>query len=119
MPGLCPRRAYRPETTRGEGFGMKMLVGVATAAALLVASGAGAQEKLKFAIFTPENEMTNQVVFKPWAERVTKDSGGALEIQSFPNGALGRNPGLQAKLLQDGVADIAFVIPSYTPGVYL
>ena len=52
-------------------------------------------------------------------EKVNKESGGTLEIQTFPNGALGRNPGLQTKMLQDGVADIAWVIPSYTPGVYL
>ena len=63
--------------------------------------------------------MTHQVVMKPWAEKVNRESGGTLEIQTFPNGALGRNPGLQTKMLQDGVADIAWVIPSYTPGVYL
>lgn len=82
-------------------------------------SVAQAQEKLKFAVFTPDAEMTHQVIMKPWAEKVTKDSEGTLVIQTFPNGALGRNPGLQTKMLQDGVADIAWVIPSYTPGVYL
>ena len=84
-----------------------------------MASGAQAQEKLKFAVFTPDAEMTHQIVMKPWAEKVNRDSGGTLDIQTFPNGALGRNPGLQTKMLQDGVADIAWVIPSYTPGVYL
>ncbi|MCW5773826.1 MAG: TRAP transporter substrate-binding protein [Rhodospirillaceae bacterium] len=83
------------------------------------AAGAGAQEKLKFAVFTPSTEMTHTVVMKPWAERVNKESGGTLDIQTFPNGALGRNPGLQTKMLDDGIADIAWVIPSYTPGVYL
>ena len=84
-----------------------------------IASGANAQEKLKFAVFTPDAEMTHQIVMKPWAEKVNKDSGGTLDIQTFANGALGRNPGLQTKMFQDGVADIAWVIPSYTPGVYL
>jgi TRAP-type C4-dicarboxylate transport system substrate-binding protein len=56
---------------------------------------------------------------KPWVEKVNKESGGTLEIQTFPNGALGRNPALQTKMIQDGIADIAWVIPSYTPGVYL
>ena len=97
----------------------RMLVAAAALAAIAVSSGAAAQEKLKFAVFTPDNEMTHQIVMKPWAERVNKDSGGTLDIQTFPNGALGRNPALQAKMLQDGVADIAWVIPSYTPGVYL
>ncbi|MGZ5866438.1 MAG: TRAP transporter substrate-binding protein [Xanthobacteraceae bacterium] len=89
------------------------------AVAVAMASSAQAQEKLKFAVFTPDAEMTHQVVMKPWVEKVNRESGGTLDIQTFPNGALGRNPGLQTKMIQDGVADIAWVIPSYTPGVYL
>jgi TRAP-type C4-dicarboxylate transport system substrate-binding protein len=89
------------------------------AVAVTLASSAQAQVKLKFAVFTPDAEMTHQVIMKPWAEKVNKESGGTLDIQTFANGALGRNPGLQTKMIQDGVADIAWVIPSYTPGVYL
>ncbi len=97
----------------------KMLFAASAFAATTLAVGADAQEKLKFAVFTPDNEMTHQIVMKPWAAQVSKDSGGAVEVQTFPNGALGRNPGLQSKMLHDGIADIAWVIPSYTPGVYL
>src|SRR5436190_10770250 len=97
----------------------KSCLAAAAVVAIACSSGASAQEKLKFAVFTPDAEMTHQVVMKPWVEKVNRESGGTLEIQTFPNGALGRNPGLQTKLLQDGVADIAWVIPSYTPGVYL
>jgi TRAP-type C4-dicarboxylate transport system substrate-binding protein len=97
---------------------MRKFLLAATALAVLTA-GAAAQEKLKFAVFTPDSEMTHQIVMKPWAARVNADSAGTLQVETFPNGALGRNPGLQTKMLQDGVADIAWVIPSYTPGVYL
>jgi TRAP-type C4-dicarboxylate transport system substrate-binding protein len=96
-----------------------MMLAASALAATMLGAGAGAQEKLKFAVFTPDAEMTHQIVMKPFAARVNKDAGGAIEIQTFPNGALGRNPGLQTKMLQDGIADIAWVIPSYTPGVYL
>ena len=98
---------------------MRKIMWMAAIVSAGLTSGAQAQEKLKFAVFTPDAEMTHQTVLKPWAEKVTKDSDGTLVIQTFPNGALGRNPGLQTKMLQDGVADIAWVIPSYTPGVYL
>jgi TRAP-type C4-dicarboxylate transport system substrate-binding protein len=98
---------------------MRKIMLAAAIAAVGMSSGAEAQVKLKFAVFTPDSEMTHQVIMKPWAEKVSKESGGTLEIQTFPNGALGRNPGLQTKMLQDGVADIVWVIPSYTPGVYL
>jgi TRAP-type C4-dicarboxylate transport system substrate-binding protein len=97
----------------------KILLAATALAAMAAAGSAAAQDKLKFAVFTPDNEMTHQIVMKPWVARVNKDSAGTLDIQTYPNGALGRNPGLQTKMLQDGVADIAWVIPSYTPGVYL
>ena len=100
---------------------MKRNAWLAGAAVLALAAPAAAQEKkvLKFAVFTPDAEMTHQVVMKPWAARVSAESQGTMEVQTFPNGALGRNPGLQTKMLADGIADIVWVIPSYTPGVYL
>jgi len=97
----------------------KILIAAGALAATSLAAGALAQEKLKFAVFTPDAELTHQIVMKPWAARVNKDAGGSVQIDTFPNGALGRNPGLQTKMLNDGIADIAWVIPSYTPGVYL
>jgi TRAP-type C4-dicarboxylate transport system substrate-binding protein len=97
----------------------KALFAASALAAMLLAAAAGAQDKLKFAVFTPDAEMTHQIVMKPFAARVNKDAAGSVVVETFPNGALGRNPGLQTKMLQDGVADIAWVIPSYTPGVYL
>lgn len=97
----------------------KVLFAASALAASMLAAAANGQEKLKFAVFTPDAEMTHQIVMKPWAARVNKEAAGAVVIETFPNGALGRNPGLQTKMLQDGIADIAWVIPSYTPGVYL
>ncbi|MSQ70594.1 MAG: TRAP transporter substrate-binding protein [Betaproteobacteria bacterium] len=72
--------------------------------------------KLKFAIFTPDKEQTFLTTMKPFAEAVNKESRGAVEIELFPNGALGRSPMTQAQMVLDGVADIAWVIASYTPG---
>jgi TRAP-type C4-dicarboxylate transport system substrate-binding protein len=72
--------------------------------------------KLKFAVFTPDKEQTFLTVMKPWAEAVNKEAAGAVEIDLFPNGALGRSPLQQAQMVLDGVADIAWIIASYTPG---
>ncbi len=88
-------------------------------AAVCIAGSAVAQvqpTKLKFSIFSPDKEVTYLTVFKPFAEMVGKESGGTLEIELFPNGALGRSPVQQAQMVLDGVADIAWVIASYTPG---
>jgi TRAP-type C4-dicarboxylate transport system substrate-binding protein len=88
-------------------------------AAALTVFGAAAQAqpvKLKFAIFSPDKEATFLSVFKPFAEAVNKEAAGLVEIDLFPNGALGRSPVQQAQMVLDGVADLAWVIASYTPG---
>ncbi|MCC6888205.1 MAG: TRAP transporter substrate-binding protein [Hyphomicrobiales bacterium] len=83
----------------------------------VVAFHASAQPvKLKFAIFTPDKEMTFVTTFKPFADAVNRDGQGTVQIDLYPNGALGRNPMAQAQMVLDGVADIAWVVTSYTPG---
>jgi TRAP-type C4-dicarboxylate transport system substrate-binding protein len=51
-----------------------------------------------------------------WATSVTNDSKGTLKVNVFAGGSLGANPTQQVKLLLDGVADVVWAIPSYTPG---
>ena len=94
---------------------------LATAAALPAATVLGgafarADEHLKWAVFTPDSEVTFRTVMKPFAETVQQETGNALIFDLFPNGALGRNPGQQPQMLLDGVADVAWVVPSYSPG---
>jgi TRAP-type C4-dicarboxylate transport system substrate-binding protein len=73
-------------------------------------------QKLKLSIFTSDREPTYVNVWKPWVETINKEAAGAIEIDLFPNGALGRSPLQQAQMVLDGVADMALVIVSYTPG---
>jgi len=94
---------------------------LATAAALPAATMLGntfalAEDQLKWAVFTPDSEVTFRTVMKPFAETVQRETNGAVVFDLFPNGALGRNPGQQPQMLLDGVADLAWVIPSYSPG---
>lgn len=98
---------------------VKSAAGIAVAATLAAASPAFAEAvKLKFAVFTPEKEVTYQTIMKPWAERVMADAKGLVEIKMYPGGTLGRNGSKQIKLLKDGVADVAFIIPAYNPGLF-
>ncbi|MGE0733616.1 MAG: TRAP transporter substrate-binding protein [Alphaproteobacteria bacterium] len=94
-----------------------LFTGVVLALTGLTAAAHG-QEKLRFAVFTPAAEMVSVVLAKPWAAKVNQDARGEVDVQVYPDGALGRNPGLQTKMVQDGLADIAFVITSYTPGAF-
>jgi TRAP-type C4-dicarboxylate transport system substrate-binding protein len=72
--------------------------------------------KLKFAVFSPDSERLFNTVKKPWVAAVNKAAGGAIEIELYPNGALGRAPQQQAQMVMDGVADIGFIVPPFTPG---
>jgi TRAP-type C4-dicarboxylate transport system substrate-binding protein len=96
----------------------KFLVTVAAmpAAAMLGVKLARAEEHLKWAVFTPDSEVTFQTVMKPFASTVQRETENTVVFDLFPNGGLGRNPAQQPQMILDGVADIAWVVPSYSPG---
>jgi len=89
----------------------------ATAAATgLIGGSARAADHVKWAVFTPDSEITFKTVMKPYAATVEQETGGAVVFDMFPNGMLGRSPGAQPQMLLDGVADIGWIVPSYSPG---
>lgn len=89
-----------------------------SAALLALAAGAAHAQTvtLKVASFEPPTAPITGGVIIPWAEEVSKASGGTLKIEVFAGGTLGRSPLQQLKLVQDGVADITWTVPGYTPG---
>jgi TRAP-type C4-dicarboxylate transport system substrate-binding protein len=93
-----------------------LTVALAVCFATLCTSAQAQAQKFKFAVFTPDKEQTFLTTMKPFADAVNKESAGTCEIELFPNGALGRSPLQQAQMVLDGVADIAWIIASYTPG---
>ena len=86
------------------------------AAGFLFGRSAFAEEHVKWAVFTPDSEVTFRTVMTPYAKTVQSETNGAVTFDMFPNGALGRNPGQQPQMVLDGVADIAWCVPSYSPG---
>lgn len=92
---------------------------IAAAIGLLVSTNIAAeaqQTKLKFSSFEPPTAALTARAMTPWAAEVSKASKGSLQIDMYPGGILGRNPLQQLKLVQDGVADIAWIVLGYTPG---
>lgn len=93
------------------------LAGLGGVAAGGLAPGAFAQHTaLRFSSFEPPTAALTARVMIPWAEEVGKASGGTLQVNVFPGGALGKNPTQQLKLVLDGVADIAWIVMGLTPG---
>lgn len=72
--------------------------------------------KLKFTSFEPPMANITANVLTPLAKEASAASGGALQIDMYAGGTLGRNPLQQLKLVTDGIADIGWVVLPYTPG---
>ena len=51
-----------------------------------------------------------------WADKVEKDSGGRIKIERYPTMSLGGKPPELYDQVVDGVADIGWTLPGYTPG---
>ncbi len=86
--------------------------------ALVVMTGAVEAKPLdlKLAFFGGPKTPTYAKVLVPWAKKVSLASKGTIDISTFPGGSLGRNPRVQVKLVLDGVVDLGFFVPAYTPG---
>jgi TRAP-type transport system periplasmic protein len=54
-------------------------------------------------------------VMVPWAKMVEEKSGGRLKITIYPGSTLGKAAD-HFDMVKDGIADLAFTVPGYTPG---
>jgi len=82
------------------------------AVALLAGSLAARAETLRFADSLPPDHLFTRVAAKVWMDRVTQLTGGEITFQHFPAEQLGKAKDMLS-MAQSGVADIAFVVPTY------
>lgn len=96
------------------------LTGLTLAAALLAASQApvSAQEEVTLRIhqFLPAQAVIPANFIAPWAEKVTEESDGRITFEHYPAMQLGGAPPALFDQVRDGVADIIWTLPGYTPG---
>jgi TRAP-type C4-dicarboxylate transport system substrate-binding protein len=52
----------------------------------------------------------------PWAKKVEEDSKGRLKVELYPSMQLGGTPPQLYDQAKDGVVDIVWTLPGYTPG---
>ncbi|MFZ0778606.1 MAG: C4-dicarboxylate ABC transporter substrate-binding protein, partial [Xanthobacteraceae bacterium] len=71
--------------------------------------------KLKMAYFSSDQTTTYLAAVEPFVDAVNAEAGGVVQIDVSLSGALGKNPAQQLQLVLDGTADLAFVVPGYTP----
>lgn len=96
-------------------FKVRKLI-LAAVAAMLPMSAMAQPAVLKLSFFTSDKEINYAKAIKLWVDAVNADPSGALKIEAYPNGALGKALPAQPQMVLDGVADIAFVNPALVPG---
>lgn len=75
-----------------------------------------AEVTLRLHHFLPAKSNVHARLLDPWAKKVGELSGGKVEIQIFPSMQLGGKPPELYDQAKDGVADIVWTLPGYTPG---
>ena len=78
---------------------------------------ASAQEvTLKVHHFLSAKHNTHTKVLTPWKEAVEKQSGGRIKVEIYPSMQLGGKPPQLMDQARDGVADVVWALPGYSPG---
>jgi TRAP-type C4-dicarboxylate transport system substrate-binding protein len=102
---------------------MKRFIAVAFAAAgltglALAAPPAAAQEvTLRLHTFIPPVANPVKHFMIPWANKINKESNGRIKVQVYPVMQLGGKPEQLLQQVRDGVVDIVWTLPGFTPGV--
>lgn len=85
--------------------------------AVAPAGPAAAQDvSLRLHNFNSPKAISNRAFLVPWAKRVGKASGGRIKITIFPAMQLGGKPSDLYGQARDGVVDMIWTLPGYSPG---
>lgn len=90
------------------------------AAALLagVATAAAQEVTLKVHHFLSPKAPAQTVLMEPWAKRVEEQSEGRIKVEIYPSMTLGGKPPQLIRQVRDGIVDVVWTVPGYTPGQF-
>jgi TRAP-type C4-dicarboxylate transport system substrate-binding protein len=120
-PGRILQIMHSPQST-GEA-NVKRLVFAALAAASISifppsSNVALSQEvTLRVHTFMPPVANPYKHFLTPWADKVAKDSKGRIKVQLYPAMQLGGKAPQLLQQVRDGVVDVIWTLPGFTPGV--
>ncbi|MDP6954177.1 MAG: TRAP transporter substrate-binding protein [Alphaproteobacteria bacterium] len=90
---------------------------IAAALSSMIAGSALAEDVvLRLHHFLPAQAIAQTQFLEPWAEKVMADSDGRIRIDLYPAMQLGGKPPQLIDQVRDGVVDMVWTVPSYTPG---
>ena len=94
-----------------------LLPSLAAALFCTLASGAGAEPiTLRLHTFNSPQSIAVRLFLQPWAEEIEERTDGRVEVQVFPAMQLGGQPSDLYGQARDGVVDIVWTLPGYSPG---
>jgi TRAP-type transport system periplasmic protein len=70
---------------------------------------------LKLAFFSSDRSLTYRGAIKPFIDAVNSEAKDLIKIDLYSGGILGKEIAQQPQVVLDGAADIAFIVPGYTP----
>ena len=88
---------------------------VALALSLVPALAGADPVTLRLSYITSDRADPYQCYVKPFVEAVNADGAGIVQIKVYFSGAISPDMTKQARLVLDGAADLAFVVPGTTP----
>ena len=94
------------------------LIGGTLAAPAFIRNAHAAEVTLRLHHFLPPVANVHKSFFVPWAKELAEKTGGRLEIQIFPAMQLGGKAPQLAEQARNGIVDIAWTLPVYTPSRY-
>lgn len=74
---------------------------------------------LRLHSFSSPTALDHTMHLDRWAERVGAQSGGRLRVETFPAMQLGGQPRDLPQQLEDGVVDMIWTVPGFTPGRFM
>ncbi len=84
-----------------------------------VATAQAQEVTLKVHHFLPPVSHQHKNMLVPWAERLDKASNGRIKVEVYGSMQLGGKPPQLADQARDGVVDIVWTLPGYTPGRFV
>ena len=97
----------------------KLFAGAALATLASFGAQAQAQEvTLTIHHFLGPKAPIQKDLLEPWTQKIEKESGGRIKFEIFPSMSMGGKPPELYRQVRDGLADIVWTLPGYTPGVF-
>jgi TRAP-type C4-dicarboxylate transport system substrate-binding protein len=94
------------------------LAGTLVSGLALVPTATWSQEvTLRVHSFLPPVANPMKHFVTPWAQKIEKESNGRIKVQVFPSMQLGGKAEQLLTQVRDGVVDVAWALPGFTPGV--